>query len=206
MTRVPGIAASAIVAMALLSGCATPDAQGGPSRIVVSAESIDVLGDDGAALATFDYRQPTAEVVEGLSEYLGEPVESRTRWRSDSLNATLHNWLGFQLFDTDAVEEGPYSPNHHIITIVGEVRGIAIETPDGISVGDPLDEIDLTSAEWEDLPSKTEGGQRTIRVDPVSLPAAEGVGDNPTLTVLVNADIDANAVDRISAPIPSYAD
>ena len=53
----------------------TPEAPVAAS-VAISAEAIAVLDADGLTIVGFDYFQPTAEVVAGLTEYLGTPVDS----------------------------------------------------------------------------------------------------------------------------------
>jgi hypothetical protein len=187
------------------STTSTPDIEPAAS-IVVSPEAITVIGDEGSALATFDYHQPTSEVVSGLSEYLGEPTDSRIEQGSETPPATLHEWDGLQLLDTDIVEEAPYWPNHVVRLTGAEAGDLPVTTSAGISVGDALDSIDLSGATTpvDYIVQETGRMQRMVRVDLVALPPAEGTGASPDIGVLVTGYLDDAVVDYVEAPSSNY--
>lgn len=184
---------------------AVPEVEAAAS-IVVSPESITVLGEDGSALTTFDYHQPTSEVVSGLSEYLGEPVDSRVEHGSETPSATLHEWGGLQLFDTDIVETGIYWWNHWVYLTGTEAAGLPVTTAAGISVGDSFDTVDLSGAAppLDYTSPETGRTQRMVRVDLVALPPGEGTGPAPDIGVLLTGYLDDAVVDRIESPSSNY--
>lgn len=224
--RLTGLVGISLVALAALTACTAPPAASEPSAapstsaptpmgapdveaaasIVVSPESITVLGDGGSALATFDYHQPTGEVVAGLSEYLGEPADSRVEHGSETPSATLHEWGGLQLFDTDIVETGIYWSNHWVYLTGTEAAGLPVTTSAGISVGDSFDTIDLSGASdpLDYASPETGRTQRMVRVDLVALPPGEGTGPSPDIGVLVTGYLDDAVVDRIESPSSNY--
>jgi hypothetical protein len=174
--------------------------------VVVSAETISVVGDDGSTLAAFDYHQPTSEVVGGLAEYLGPPADSRVEYGSETPAATLHEWGGLQLFDTDIVEKGMYWSNHWVYLVDDETSGLPLTTVGGIAVGDPLDSIDMSTADTPVDYTSPEVGRvhRSFRVDRVPLPPGEGTGDAPDIGILVTGYVDDAIVNRIEAPASNY--
>lgn len=176
------------------------------ASIVISPETIIVVGDAGSSLATFDYHQPTDEVVAGLSEYLGEPTDSRVEHMSETPSATLHEWDGLQLFDTDIVESGIYWWNHWVYLIGAEAAGLPVTTSAGVSVGDPFDAIDMSGATAPIDYTSPETGrvQRMFRLDLIALPQGEGTGTSPDIGVLVTGFLDDAVVDRIEAPSSNY--
>lgn len=184
----------------------TPPESESAASIVVSPEAIVVTGDGGSTLAAFDYHQPTAEVVSGLSEYLGEPVDSRVEHGSETPPATLHEWGGLQLFDTDIVETGIYWPNHWVYLTGTEAAGLPVTTSAGISVGDAFDSIDMSGATTPVDYTVPESGRvhRMFRVDLVALPPGEGTGESPDIGVLVTGDLDDAVVGRIESPTSNY--
>ena len=186
------------------SSTATPEIEA--TSIVVSPESITVMGAEDSVLATFDYHQPTGEVVSGLSEYLGEPTDSRVEHGSETPPATLHAWGGLQLLDTDVVEEAPYWPNHVVYLTGAEAGGLSVTSSAGISVGDALDSIDTAGATTPVDYTVQETGrvQRMVRVDLVALPPGEGTGASPDIGVLVTGYLDDAVVDYIEAPSSNY--
>ena len=52
----------------------TPTPEPVAAAVTVSAQAIAVLDEHGATLASYDYFTPTADVVGGLTAYLGAPV------------------------------------------------------------------------------------------------------------------------------------
>ncbi len=176
-------------------------------RIVISGEAITVVADDGTTLASYDYFQPTAEVVVGLAAYLGDPVDTRVEGGGDeSTPATLHDWEGLQLYDTDQVEEAPYWPNHQV-RLNGPMSGdVALATAGGIAVGDAFADIDMTGAGQPVEYVVEESGltYRSFPIEIVALPPGPGTGDAPTLSLQVDGPVDVGAVETIQGPLPSY--
>lgn len=224
--RLPGILGIAVATLAVLTACtASPAAPESPTAssppapaptsapeieaatsIVISAESITVMGDEDSVLATFDYHQPTSEVVSGLSEYLGTPTDSRVEPGSESTPATLHDWGGLQLLDTDIAEEAPYWANHWVSLTGPEAGGLPVTTVAGISVGEALDSIDMSGATTPVDYTVQETGRthRMFRVGLVALPPGEGTGASPDIGVIVTGYIDEGVVDRIGSPSSNY--
>ena len=77
-----------------------------------------MLDADGATLASFDYFQPTTEVVAGLTEYLGAPVDRPNPGGIESPPGVDHEWGGLRLFDSDTPGTPPENPNHYGVMVL----------------------------------------------------------------------------------------
>ena len=135
-----------------------------------------------------------------------ESVGSRIEPGSETPPATLHEWGGLQLLDTDQVEEPPYWPNHVVYVTGAEAGGLPVTTSTGISVGNALDSIDMAGATAPVDYTVQETGrmQRMFRVDLVALQPGEGTGASPDIGVLVTAYLDDAVVDYIESPSSNY--
>ena len=104
--------------------------------VTITAQAIIVAEGSGAVLATYDYFQPTEEVVAGLTAAFGfaPTVEHVQAYEGYPWSAI--EWEGFVLQDSDQESDGLYYPNNRVTVTTAAVRGIVIETVDGVSVGD----------------------------------------------------------------------
>ncbi|MFC0680911.1 hypothetical protein ACFFGH_24035 [Lysobacter korlensis] len=140
--------------------------------VTVTAESIAVTADDGIGIATFDYFQPTDDLVVGLTEIFGfEPMKQRFG------NQTSWDWGGFFLLDNDGPGDPPLYTNHFVQVTVPAVGEAEIETVDGIQVGDEAATIERR---YPDQAHRVTAGDQPERLDvyvgAVPLPAT---GDDP---------------------------
>ncbi|WP_210506848.1 hypothetical protein [Naasia sp. SYSU D00057] len=147
----------------------TPTVTAAPAaRILVTAQSVSVLTQDGDALTTFDYRQLTSEVVKGLSAFLGEPSEVPFPSTSHLGEGTRYEWDAFSVssenrWATLPDEELPdYLARWTVRASAPTARGISVETVDGIRVGDPTTEV---LERYPDAGQRTEGESITSRYD-----------------------------------------
>lgn len=152
--RLTSAALSALAALVLLAGCtaAAPEPTPAPTRtpvaevtptpdpavtlVTVTADAITLTDSSGVVRGTFDYFQPTDEVVAGLTEAFGFAPTMEQVNPPEGLPWNAIEWEGFVLRDIDQESDGVYYPNNRITVTTAAVRGIAIETVDGVSVGD----------------------------------------------------------------------
>lgn len=122
-------------------------AEAKPNRVVITAEGIQVVNDDETAGESFTYFEPIEDVVAGLSVLFGAPPVP-TPYAGTSVD---YNWDGFQI-GTDGRGEAPFYSESVVKVRAATVHGLAIETVDGIQVGDPAAPLEAahpeTSHRW----------------------------------------------------------
>jgi hypothetical protein len=110
------------------------------ASVYVTAESLVVLDSGRKPLAAYDYRQLTAEVVDGLTSYLGAPQLVPLLKTNHTGAGTKYVWDGFVLSSEDRLASAPdlysYVSRWYVTVTAPTARGLALETIDGIKVGD----------------------------------------------------------------------
>lgn len=187
----------------------TPEAPVAAS-VAITAETISVLAADGTVLESFDYFQPTNEVVAGLTSYLGEPVDSPNAGGIESPPGVDHVWGGLRLHDTDTPGSVPYQPNHYVFLEgptagplpVGTAAGLGSAT--GVRVGDPPSVLTV-GAEISPPYTDPSSGRTTVtgRIGIVPLPPQPDTADL-SFAVLVLSFTDTDEIERLIAPSPNF--
>lgn len=226
----PGLLASAaLVALVALSACtpsvASPTASPSetPSQppatteapaaasIGISAEAITVFDADGAPLASYDYFQPTDEVVAGLTEVLGAAVETPNAGGLETPPGIEHEWDGLRLYDSETPGTVPDIPNHWVFVDAPTAGGLPIGTDPGIGsasgvkVGEQLSSatIGVTSGAPYVDPST---GVNTIvsQLGQVAIPPNPAASGDRHFFVLVLSDADTGEIARLNAPANDF--
>jgi hypothetical protein len=189
----------------------TPTEQAEPEaeRIVVGGESIVVLASDGTELASYDYFQDTADLVDGFTELFGSaPVETPVEGDPHSPAGIELDWDGFAIRDDERAGSPPYTPNHLVSVTAAEVDGIRIETTAEFTVGTPLEEVRAEAPDSETEPYEGEDGvtQYNFQVDAVALDADDPAcpEEGCTLSVRLLSNEEDAAITRIIAPTPNF--
>lgn len=173
------------------------------ATITISTEHITVADATGTTLASYDYFQPTTEVVSGLSGYLGAPTDTSFGGGGDSPPATYHDWGGLRLVDTVTAAQPPHFPEHWVRVTGTDANGVSVRAVDGTVVGAPLDAVVGDATDYTN-PS-TGLTSRWIRLDLVELPAAEWGGTEPlNFATAVSGSVDENRIDAIIAPSANF--
>lgn len=106
-------------------------------RIVVTAKAVSVLGSDGSTAATFDYFAPVSSAVEELSEVFGtEPAFAHHPGSYNRPPFTTYEWDGLVLNDPEGPADAPFSNAWMIIVTARDVAGTAVDTAEGVRIGD----------------------------------------------------------------------
>jgi hypothetical protein len=169
-----------------------------------------VVAGDGTVLAAFDYFQPTAEVVSGLSRYLGEPTDTWFEGRGHAPPAVMHDWGGLRLGDTVPAGRAPYDAEHWARVTSNDANGLSLIAQGGIAIGDATPEIEADAGtdevhRWTD-PS-TGKNLVSFRVAIAELPPwpdASGDDWTPSFGVMVVGDDDAGVVTSFVAPSANF--
>lgn len=184
-----------------------PEPEAIAERIAISTETIIVLDEHGTTLAEFDFFQPTQEVVDGLSVYLGEPVDTPFEGRNDMPSAIYHDWGGLRLVDSTPPATPPYDPEHWLMVTGAEANGLDVVGPGETRVGSPLDSSGASDIDEFTNP-ETGRTYLSFRRDLVELPPFPGndpaVDALPSLGVRIGGYLDTGLVDRIIAPSPNF--
>ncbi|MBT2497476.1 hypothetical protein J7E25_00020 [Agromyces sp. ISL-38] len=186
---------------------AAPPAAAQVERIVIGAEWITVIADDDTELARFDYFQPTAEVLAGLTQYLGTPVDTWFEGRGDAPAATYYDWGGLRLADTVPAGRAPYDPEHWVRLTSDDANGVVVTAVGDVAVGDPFASLEA-SPESDEVyrwtSPETNQSSVSFRYDLVELPPMPGTEDagdwSPSFGVRVYGDDATGAVRSLSAP------
>jgi hypothetical protein len=181
------------------------------ASVAISAEAITVLDADGGALATFDYFQPTAEVVTGLSEHLGAPVDSPNPGGIETPPGIDHVWGGLRLFDTDPAGAAPENPNHYVFVSGPDAGALPIATDAGIGsaagarVGDPATSLTIGTEAGSAFTDPTTGRTSQVtRIGIVELPPRADAPGSRNFAVMVVSYNDTGLIERMVAPSANF--
>jgi hypothetical protein len=194
----------------------TPTVSAAPAaRLLVTAESVSVLTEDGDVLTAYDYRQLTAEVVDGLSVFLGSP--SVVPYASTNLHegdGTRYEWDGFTVGSEDRWAALPdselpgHTPRWWVRATAPTARNLTVETIDGVRVGDPTGPV---LERYPDAVQRTEGSSITSRYDvflgPVPPPVPKDSADySPEYRwrVWLFDEDPTDVLEDLRAPSPNY--
>ena len=181
------------------------------ASVAVSAEAIAVLDATGAAIVSFDYFQPTAEVVAGLTQFLGAPVDSPNPGSIESPPGVDHVWGDLRLYDTDPPGAAPEDPNHFVFVEGPSAGPLPVATAPGIGsatgvrVGDPVSSmiigVELSASSTDPGTGVT---TEVHRIGIVPLPPRPDSAIERNLGVMVVSHSDTGLVDRLVAPSANY--
>lgn len=197
---------TAIVVLALLTGCGgNPSAEPTPPPTTASTASpvpeipdpelasLTVLADGtlatdtvGNEMATIDYFDDVATTVATLTDlFQFEPtIEVVRPAPSDSFAGTKYDWDGFIVywngFENEpgtGIGDPPHNPAVRVVVQVSTVRGVTIETQDGVRVGDSMSDL-LTRYPDSAQTRETEDGPiSSVQIGSIPLPPLENVPD-----------------------------
>jgi hypothetical protein len=182
------------------------------ASVVITAETISVLAADGTALESFDYFQPTDEVVAGLTSYLGAPVDTPNPGSMESSPGVDHQWGGLRLSDTDFPGTPPEIPNHLVFVTspmagplpIGTAAGVGAVA--GLHVGDPGSDVTLGAEAAGEYTDPTTGRTTVLaRVGLFELPPHPAAPTEPrNFAVLVQSYTDTGLIERLIAPSANF--
>src|SRR5215207_1637461 len=181
------------------------------ASVAISTQAIAVLDAAGAPIASFDYFQPTAEVVAGLTEYLGAPVDTPNAGSIETPPGVAHVWGDLRLFDTDPPGAAPESPNHFVFvegTSAGSVpiaTAAGVGSATGVRVGDPATSLTV-GARLASTSTDPATGVTTDAywVDLVPVNPGAATPDDPHLAVMVVTSSAAGLIERFVAPSANF--
>ncbi|WP_438853645.1 hypothetical protein [Agromyces sp. M3QZ16-3] len=188
----------------------TEAAEPTPALVAITAESIAVLDTAGGIIVSFDYFQPTADVVSGLTTYLGEPVATPNPGGLETPPGTDHVWGGLRLSDTDTPGRVPDIPNHTVFVEGPDAGPLPVSTAPGIgsasgvAVGDPA--ASLTIGVEAGVPYTDPTTGRTVVVDRVGIvPLPTSTPSTPLdFGVMIVSYTDDGAIARMVAPSANF--
>lgn len=187
----------------------TPEVPAAAS-VTISAEAIAVLDADGTTIVSFDYFQPTADVVAGLTEHLGAPVDSPNAGSIETPPGVDHVWGDVRLYDTDTPGAAPEDPNHYVFvegTSAGSVpvaTAAGVGSATGVRVGDPA--ASLSGAVHASTNTDPATGRTTdvYRIGIVALPPRADAPGDRNLGVMVVTYSDTAVIERLVAPSANF--
>ncbi|GAA2465196.1 hypothetical protein [Agromyces soli] len=180
---------------------ATPSPEPAAAAVVVSAEHFQVVDADGGVLASYDYFQPTAEVVAGLTGYLGEPVDTEFEGHNDAPRATYHDWGGLRLVDTAMPASPPTISEHWVRITSTDANGLALRAFDGSTVGGSIANVE---GEISDYTNPNDGiAYRTVRIGIVPIETTPD-GFEQNFAVAVHGEVAEDRILFIIAPSPNF--
>ncbi|MGX5695230.1 hypothetical protein ACWKWP_03435 [Agromyces soli] len=226
-------AALAAAALAALAACtpAAPAASSAPpspsapsvaptetaapaaAAVAISTEHITVLDPSGETLAGFDYFQPTAEVVAGLSVYLGAPVDTPNPGGIETPPGTDHVWGGLRLFDTETDPPGipEENPNHYVFVTEATAGPLPISTApgvgaaEGVRVGDPASLMTIGVETGSAYTDPSTGEQVVVsRLDIVHLDTRPESPEERNFAVAVISRGEDGLIERMIAPSANF--
>lgn len=193
---------AAVVVVALLTGCggnpsaeptpppvAAPTASPTPEAPDPELASLTVLGDGtvatdtvGNEMADIGYFDDVSSIVATLTVlFQFEPtVEVVEPVPSDRFAGTIYDWEGFSVywygFESEpgtGIGDPPHHPAVFFLAEVADVRGISIETQDGIRVGDSMTKLAERYPDSLETHEMQDGVITSVQVGRVPLPPLE---------------------------------
>jgi hypothetical protein len=184
------------------------------ATITLNADSGIAADQNGEQLATLDYYGRGADVAAKLSELFGfapvvdivEPIASDFKF-----SGTKYDWEGFHLswlygYESDPTSgtgTSPYSPSIFISTSVPSVRGVTIQGPNGVRVGDGQGDLSsLYPGQTESYPDESGVLIESASIGCIELPDIQDSLDSgiPSNCVGVRAYPSDGPVTTIGAP------
>lgn len=176
-------------------------------RIVISAEVIQFVNDDGSIEFETGYFTAADGIIAQLEEVAREAPEHSVREAIEREQWDNYEWSAITVFDNKGEGAEPYQPGFNVVVTEATIGGVSIETPDGYSVGDSATAIESAH------PDESERGGPTgkpeslsVYLNSVDLPASDdvGIGANPAFRVYLGATDPEGEIDRIIAPSPNF--
>ena len=107
-----------------------------PATVVITASLILVNDSAGTTIDQFDYFNDPTAVITAFTEYFGgDPVITPFEGGDEGPPSNDYSWDEFTINISDG-GSGMYGNHLSVQTTAATVRGLAIETVDGIAVGD----------------------------------------------------------------------
>lgn len=173
------------------------------ASIVLSASTIQIIDSVGVVMSEHNYFEPTAGVVEALTEALGsEPIVTEYDARAESAGGTFYDWGGFTLRDGGWTAEAPHYTEFDVILTAATVGGLTLSTNDGVSVGDSFSAV--AAANPDHVESYAGGGLSLDWTELPMFPEGYGVDFVPALAVRVEDSEKNDVVSRIIAPAMNW--
>jgi len=162
---------SGLIALAvgvLLAGCSSPvPSLSGATRLVIAGDELRVLDTGGTVIGALPYSDDPAAATAFLTELLGsDPVVSTSDTDDNSCigETTKSLWD-----DSVAMIHGemflPEGQKFWVRATAAEAGGIAVETPQGVTVGQPIDLLEAEIAPEQRNPPIESGGIVYLFVD-----------------------------------------
>ncbi len=172
--------------------------------VQITAERIELYNDESALVRSFDYFQPTEEVVAGLTEVFGT-APTAENYSGAHAAGVRHAWDGFHLMEPNH-DEPPYWPNHWVLVTAPATHGVSVHTLDGIAVGDSAPELEAAYPDTSNRVKVYDKPERLdVRVGIVALPDPAGEPEaEKEFSVYVSADDPAATVTDFRAPAPNF--
>lgn len=172
------------------------------TALVISAADIELIDADGSAIDEFAYNDDADTVREALTSAFGSEPEMSTD--SDG-GTTDYYWEDFSFRAYDSATGA--NRTFYVVAEGASVGDIAIETADGIAVGDA--EADVETVAFDN--HTDDGGSETIEfysLDKTAVDVAESTdGGDPAINfVRVWVPKPGTEITRIDAPIANYGE
>lgn len=220
---------AAVVVLALLTGCggnpaaeptpppaAAPTTSPTPEIPDPELASLTVLADGtfaadtvGNEMATIDYFDDVATTVATLTDlFQFEPtIEVVERTPSDRFAGTKYDWDGFTVywngFENEpgtGIGDPPHNPAVRVVAQVPTVRGITIESQDGVRVGDSMPELLTRYPDAAQTHETEDGPISSVQIGSIPLPPLENVPDLEVYFYVAVVGSTEGTVDSILAP------
>ncbi len=167
-----------------------------PDRLVISAENIRLVMDDGTVGEDFTFFDPVTDVTTALTELLGQEPTVTTHGAEFVAD---YEWDGLTLL-TDGPGEAPIDAAFAVFVTAAEINGLSIETADGFRVGHPMGPIEAAHPD-ESRRWMYEGVERLdTEVGSVSVVP----GDERMFSVKITAHPSDGPITEFAAPMKNF--
>jgi len=194
----------------------TPTATPEPvaSRVVIGADTVEILAEDDTVIASSRYFDPASSLVAALTDAFGaDPVVSADPGGNETAPGTRYTWGGVAVVERDIEQSEPYEPATIVYVESAEESGVRVEAVGGYAVGEDTDAVaaEVSAAEGatpEDVQrySLSDGTPAVfIRADVTPIPpSGDDVGTGSRSWAVGVIGSDAGPIQRLVAPSPNW--
>ena len=173
------------------------------AEIVVHADRVLVVADDGSLLDSADLFADRDDLVETLTDALGaEPTVTPRPGGHEWRPGFRYDWNGVSLFLADGEWDQFAADVTRLEVTTATVNGVAIRTEAGIAVGSPSSELDPSTAIGQ-----IDGGSIFhVGAETVGTYIDLGPGGDPATPLITSVSVfaDTTAVIRITVPATNW--
>jgi hypothetical protein len=180
---------------------------------MVAADRLEVRDESGTTMFSLTYRMLTADAVTALTSVLGAPGQERLEAGNHNGEGTHYNWPGLSITSEDRWASLPdaelpdYLARWWVLVDAPTANGVAVQTSDGLHVGDATQSIIDRFPDSIDEASAQVATRVDLYLNPVVVDTTEigsGDGFEPLWRVWLIDEDPREVIEQMRAPSPNF--